>query len=165
MPTSTSSTTLPTMDINNDLFVLPPSSPIPDGDDDDANNGSGGDINDNNGDDVGAPTPPLDDVSNYIEGELFFKLLQDEGVEPYEDEKFEYDRDKSKTKAKHIRFGNPLYPQVWTATRDLYKILKKKKTLFQKYQRIQLSPYDISVRPSFRRDLPKENQIFTPSPM
>ena len=115
---SSSSTTLPTttMDINDELSM--PSS---------YDSGI-----DNNGDDGDAPTPPLDDVSNYIEGKSFFKLLQDEGVEPKEDEKFEYDRDKSKTKAKHIRFGDRLYPKIWEAARDLYKILKNKKDIVPK---------------------------------
>lgn len=72
--------------------------------------------------DLGDPEPShLENDNNYVGGEEFFKLLQDHGVEFSEEEKADFEANPKKTRAKHIRHGDRLYPGIWQLAKQYHK--------------------------------------------
>ena len=72
------------------------------------------------------PVSPLDDLRHYIDQDEFFGLLQDDGVSPRPDETEMFNDDRKKSRAKHIRFGDRLYPKIWQLSSCYYKAVLKK---------------------------------------
>ena len=74
---------------------------------------------------------PLDDLANYVDQTDWFESIQDDG-KPIEelcndDELRVFQRDKKKSKAKYVRFGDHMYQKIWFLARDVYKLWNGRK--------------------------------------
>ena len=72
------------------------------------------------------PVSHLDDLRQHIDQDQFFGLLQDDGVSPRPNKTEMFNENPEKSRAKHIRLGDCLYPKIWQLSSCYYKTILKK---------------------------------------
>ena len=72
----------------------------------------------------------IEDMSNYVKIENFFKFLQDNGVSMRAKEIKQHERNKKKKKRGHVHQGNNYYGKIYSLLQLVYQVYRKKPYTF-----------------------------------
>ena len=75
-------------------------------------------------DEVGQIEEIMEDMSNYVKIDDFFKLLQDDGVSMTEKEIKQHEANKKKKKRSHIHQGNHYYGKIYSLLQLVYQVYR-----------------------------------------